>query len=466
MDAHLELQTEFNLVKKPYQPFVGWQLSGSGRFLLHDFTVTHNTPEGLKIGTVLNFSLMTKVTRKIPTIIVRRVLENCRTVLNTTDIEILEIKNLTSVFLNGIIIGFSEDPDVTVNEIRNLRSKGLLDREISVTYDIVDNDIRVYSDEGRFSRPLITVQDGKLLIENQEKYKWRSLIKKGSIQYVDASEIENSVIAMYPEMVEKRYNDFCEIHPSTMLGIMAAMIPFADHNQSPRNCYQCLWLEEEVLMADYTKRRIADIKIGDQIITVNPKTYIQSVTKVVNQYVRTTDKKIVKVSTITDREVVCTDDHPILTLSGWKKAGELDKDVDNICVFHNMRIYVFTPIKSVTPMPNVVIADITTESECHSFITGQGICVHNSSMGKQALGIPAYSYNLRTDTLLHVLQYPQKPIVFTKAAEILKINDMPSGVNAIVAIMCWTGLKFDPVITQVFGKSAHSRQRIQSAGKS
>jgi hypothetical protein len=32
--------------------------------------------------------------------------------------------------------------------------------------------------------------------------------------------------------------------------------------------------------------------------------------------------------------------------------------------------------------------------------------------------------------------------------------------------MCWTGLKFDPVITQVFGKSAHSRQRIQSAGKS
>jgi len=461
-----EILTEFNLVKKPYQPFVGWQLTGSGRFLLGDFTVTHNTPEGLKIGTVLNFSLMTKVTRKIPTIIVRRVLENCKTVLNTADIEISEIKNLTSVFLNGIIIGFSEDPEVTVNEIRELRSKGLLDREVSVTYDLVDNDIRVYSDEGRFSRPLLSVSDGKLLIGEQEKYKWRSLIKKGAIQYVDASEIENSVIAMYPEMVEKRYNDFCEIHPSTMLGIMAAMIPFADHNQSPRNCYQCLWLEEEVLMADRTTRRIADVKVGDEIITVNPKTYIQSVTKVVNQYVRSTDKNIVKVKTITGREVVCTDDHPILTLSGWKKAGELDKDIDNICVFHNMRIYVFTPVQSVTPMPNVVIADITTESECHSFITGQGICVHNSSMGKQALGIPAYSYNLRTDTLLHVLQYPQKPIVFTKAAEILKINDMPSGVNAIVAIMCWTGLKFDPVITQVFGKSAHSRQRIQSAGKS
>ena len=285
------------------------------------------TPEGLKIGTVLNFSLMTKVTRKIPTIIVRRVLERCKTILSTKDIEIKDMKELTCVFLNGIIIGFSSDPDETVKEVKDVRNKGLLDREVSVTYDIVDNDIRIYSDEGRFSRPLFTVDEGKLLVEPQEKYKWRTLIKKGIIQYVDASEIENCVIAMYPDMLEKRYNDYCEIHPSTMLGIMAAMIPFADHNQSPRNCYQ-------------------------------------------------------------------------------------------------------------------------------------------SSMGKQALGIPAYSYNLRTDTLLHVLQSPQKPIVFTKAAEILGINEMPSGVNAIVAIMCWTGLKFDPVITQVFGKSVHSRQRIQSAGKS
>jgi DNA-directed RNA polymerase II subunit RPB2 len=258
------------------------------------------TPEGLKIGTVLNFSLMTKVTRKIPTIIVRRVLEKCKSVISSGDIDITNIKDLTCVFLNGIIIGFSSYPDDTVQEVRDFRTKGLLDREVSVTYDIVDNDIRIYSDEGRFSRPLFSVQDGHLNIQGEETYKWRNLIKKGYVQYLDAAEIENCVIAMYPDMLKKRHNDYCEIHPSTMLGIMAAMIPFPDHNQSPRNCYQ-------------------------------------------------------------------------------------------------------------------------------------------SSMGKQALGIPAYSYNLRTDTLLHVLQYPQKPIVFTKAAEILGINDMPSGVNAIVAIMCWTG---------------------------
>ena len=30
----------------------------------------------------------------------------------------------------------------------------------------------------------------------------------------------------------------CEIHPSMILGICASIIPFPDHNQSPRNTYQ------------------------------------------------------------------------------------------------------------------------------------------------------------------------------------------------------------------------------------
>ena len=29
-----------------------------------------------------------------------------------------------------------------------------------------------------------------------------------------------------------------EIHPSTILGVLASCIPFPDHNQSPRNTYQ------------------------------------------------------------------------------------------------------------------------------------------------------------------------------------------------------------------------------------
>jgi len=30
----------------------------------------------------------------------------------------------------------------------------------------------------------------------------------------------------------------CEVHPSLILGVCASIIPFPDHNQSPRNVYQ------------------------------------------------------------------------------------------------------------------------------------------------------------------------------------------------------------------------------------
>lgn len=30
----------------------------------------------------------------------------------------------------------------------------------------------------------------------------------------------------------------CEIHPAMILGVSASIIPFSDHNQSPRNTYQ------------------------------------------------------------------------------------------------------------------------------------------------------------------------------------------------------------------------------------
>ena len=35
----------------------------------------------------------------------------------------------------------------------------------------------------------------------------------------------------------RRYTH-CEIHPSMILGVCASIIPFPDHNQSPRNTYQ------------------------------------------------------------------------------------------------------------------------------------------------------------------------------------------------------------------------------------
>lgn len=76
---------------------------------------------------------------------------------------------------------------------------------------------------------------------------WQDLVASGVVEYIDCSEEETIMIAMSLEDLgseeEKTYcNTYthCEIHPAMVLGVCASIIPFPDHNQSPRNTYQVM----------------------------------------------------------------------------------------------------------------------------------------------------------------------------------------------------------------------------------
>ena len=116
-----------------------------------------------------------------------------------------------------------------------------------------------------------------------------------------------------------------------------------------------------------------------------------------------------------------------MTLDEWRNIVEIKGNL------------IFVPFDKTLQMRHVTISDITVASDNHSFIGGRGFAVSNSAMGKQAVGVYMSNYNHRIDTMAHVLHYPQKALVSTKLSRYVFSDELPCGINAVVAIMTHTG---------------------------
>jgi DNA-directed RNA polymerase beta subunit len=676
------------------------------------------TPEGASVGLVKNLALSTIISISMSSIHIRQLLVELGTVIyddsysyvnDNTDkwyIEndtvkeakekianfFKELGNSNNVYIqiNGDIIGYHNNPSDLYNKLKHYKRCGIIYPMTSVYWNILKRCICISTDAGRMYRPLLIVDYDhdnnkcELRIKKilrEKKLTWSEFIKgksfddficpnntedeEGFIEYLDNNELNHTLIAINYLDLDKgmkgnsyppRYTN-CEIHASLMNGILGVNIPFSDHNQSPRNCYQCLNENEKVLMSNGDYKLIKNISPNDEIICFNPITNILNKSKVVNHYHMRTSKIVYNIETISGRNIIATYDHKFMTLDGWLEVYKLsssskiginmmadyisnDKknyivilnyndndsninkiltimnksiltnddyympiisrlvgyymkaktfnnsnidiindinllglqddiyfrlfisklksiigdwiyhssdlvkrellsgylyengynsiinDINNVEIINNLLSYfnitlnvnddnyyyniskyyniigvryntdliktyavineyvlynknksknelddltfdefskiivfkgnlLFIPYYRKYNHDDIMISDLEIESSDHSFIGGNCFAVSNCAMGKQALGIFASNFTNRIDTMGHIINYPQKPIVSTKLSKYTNSHELPSGVNAIVAIMTHSG--FNQEDSVMINKSALDR---------
>jgi len=226
-------------------------------FVASSFVVSNcpaETPEGQSIGVVKNISYMAHIT--IPTnssSLYEYVKPYLRSV-NDTPPAILYGK--VKVFINGAWLGITETPMELYESMKDKKYKGIINIYTSIVFDFKSLEIRICNDGGRLTRPILRVKNNRAIIDRtvvdkikKKELSWNDLLTnckldESVIEYIDPEEQNYAMIAMKSKLqyLQNEHYRFhythCEIHPSTIFGVLASCIPFPDHNQAPRNTYQ------------------------------------------------------------------------------------------------------------------------------------------------------------------------------------------------------------------------------------
>ena len=250
------------------------------------------TPDGGNIGTIKHFSIMAYVSFGCKTGPIVNLMRE-HNLLFLKEVKPRLLHNVTKVIINGNWIGIHQEPDKLVNILKLYRRNGLINIYISISWDIMNMEINIWTDSGRFSRPVYIVEDQNILLTNnilekcqKGEYSWDKIISgfadktfdfnnynqeyfcpqkyinlprgielikyleknKGIVEYIDVEESDTSTLVTSSFQNLNQKFTHCELHSSIILGILALCIPFAEHNPSTRNLFSSGQTKQAVSM--------------------------------------------------------------------------------------------------------------------------------------------------------------------------------------------------------------------------
>ena len=251
-----------------------------------------DTPDGANIGMHKHLSISTYITKGISREPVIRWLREKVKLRYIEECSPIQLSQITKVFVNGFWAGLVDNPLQTVEYFKIFRRNALLPIYLSISFDIQKNTIWIYSDEGRYTRPVFYKDGDHFFFEREHSaimkrlesgdFDWSDLVcgqnkrnipfdpkdiriyelyelydgvdkeinpfkirrfieNKAIIDFVDTSESENMLIALNPDKLRdssKKYTHL-EIHESFIFGMMCNLISFPENNPATRNSFSC-----------------------------------------------------------------------------------------------------------------------------------------------------------------------------------------------------------------------------------
>ncbi len=144
------------------------------------------------------------------------------------------------VYVNGSLVGTHEDPEELAAQIREARRRGEVSEMVNVSVKDRTNEVIVNADAGRARRPLLVVEDGEPLVTDEEMdaienedIDFEDLVRAGKVEFIDAEEEEDILVGVDQDELTDNHTHL-EIDPQLIFGIGAGMIPYPEHNASPR----------------------------------------------------------------------------------------------------------------------------------------------------------------------------------------------------------------------------------------
>ena len=349
-----------------------------------------DTPDGGNIGLHKHLAISTHITSGFSCIPLIKWLRS------KTPIRLLQecypelLASLSKVFVNGIWIGSVENPLEMIESIKLFRRNGLIPIYTSISFNYENNEIFIYTDAGRLTRPIYYLFDNKL--------------KGGTSEESTSSSISSSIssISSSSSSKKKQFNIAKEISINR---------PDVLKKMSSVTWEQVVsGFKKEGDDFNYKKNMIYDL------FKFYPN--IDSLSKLLIELEK--DKSLIDFVDPSEEE-------------GLMIATSLD-DVKKSKFYTHVEI---EPSLMFGVMGNQICYPENNPVTRNAFSCGQS---------KQAVSVYHSNYQMRMDKMGVILNYGQIPLVKSKYTEYLNNEEQPYGINGIVAIMSYTGYNVEDAI--------------------